>query len=99
MVNEIKEILELYKNEDIEYYNLVSDLGYDKLLIYITNLQEENKELLLELSGYREAILKNDVLLGLQDRIEKALHLMNHVEEYDYRLFIARLENILNGDE
>ena len=40
MKDEIKEILELYKNDDIEYYNLVSDLGYDKLLDYITNLQE-----------------------------------------------------------
>lgn len=42
MKDEIKEILELYKNKDIEYYNLVNDLGYDKLLDYITNLQEEN---------------------------------------------------------
>ena len=34
----------------------------------------------------------------LNHRIIKALHLMGHVEEYDYRVFIERLENILKGE-
>ena len=62
---------------------------------------EENKRLNLELSGYREAILRDDKLLGLQDyksRCEKAIEYIKQEDwntEYDYNLL-----NILqNGSE
>ena len=39
MNNEIKEILELYREKDIEYYNAYSRLTVEDILDYITNLQ------------------------------------------------------------
>ena len=89
MKDEIKEILEWLNDKD--YY--IEDFGYkfkrlsleenEALLDYITNLQEENKKLALELSGYRTAILKDDKLLGLQQRIDKAIEYINEAIEND----------------
>lgn len=83
MKDDIKEILDKLKDDkqmcSYCYYRIFID-DRDKLLDYITNLQEENKELKLELSGYREAILRNDELLGLQNyksRNEKAIEYIN----------------------
>ena len=56
---------------ELAIYNVNIDSQEAKLLIdYITNLQQENEELKLELSGYREAILRDDKLLGLQETID-----------------------------
>lgn len=67
-------------------------------------LNEENDRLKLELSGYREAILRDDTLLGLQERIDKAIEYIendtfkckNQEEQlnYDYDLL-----DILRGED
>lgn len=106
--NQLEEKTYLYNKLDIESKYVTTNLQEENeelknrvhdLLIDNTEYKLENERLNLELSGYRKAILNDDKLLGLKSRIDKALHLMNHVEEYDYRLFIERLENILNGEE
>ena len=74
--NQLEEKTYLYNKLDIESKYVIN------------NLQEENKELLLELSGYREAILKNDELLGLQERIDKAIE---YIEKY---IIGNKLENV-----
>lgn len=87
MKDEIKEILDRldYNEWEVDLYKVPiqwSEL-YD-IRDYITNLQEENERLKLELSGYREAILREDKLLGLQEykqRNEKAKSLTNRTIE------------------
>lgn len=51
--------------------------------IEIEKLQNENEELKLELSGYRIAILKNDNLLGLQQRIDNAIEFCDYLLSHD----------------
>ena len=55
------------------------DIDLDKsLIVQIYDLQQENKELKLELSGYRQAILKDKEMLGLKeenDKLKKQLEL------------------------
>lgn len=76
MNNEIKEHI-LERLNDSIYYKFPLTSGEERVLLdLITNLQEENEKLNLELSGYREAILRDDKLLGLKDyksRCEKAI--------------------------
>lgn len=43
----------------------------EKIEPIFNQLQQENKELQLELSGYRKAILNNDKMLGLQQENEQ----------------------------
>lgn len=38
---------------------------------YVEMIEEENQELKLELSGYRQAILNNEEMLGLKEQNEK----------------------------
>lgn len=90
MKDKIKEIIKLYKDDDIEYYNLVSDLGYDVLLDYIINLQEENEELkknqrfhkkfgddyIFCVEGDKETY--KDYIFELQERIEKSIEYINN---------------------
>ena len=80
MNNEIKEMLEQMESISITGKNKNGikvdgyGLGQNELkmfLDYITNLQQENERLKLELSGYREAILRDDKLLGLQQENER----------------------------
>ena len=79
------------------------------ILNYITNLQEENERLNLELSGYRQAILNDDNLMGLKSRIDKAIEYIR--SEYtitDDDVYLAlyssdgtldKLESILKGEK
>lgn len=103
MKEEIKEILKLYKNDDIEYYNLVSDLGYDKLLDYITDLQEENKRLKENnylLIDYQDMEIRYN---EYKQRNEKAIDFMNNTFSIsnvkDMFNIMNELENILKGDK
>ena len=50
-----------------------------ELLQLIEQLQQENQELKLELSGYRQAILNNEEMLGLKEQNEE---LKKQLEEY-----------------
>ena len=92
MNNDIKEILDYMKikqyisETNINFgYKTLSAGQVELLLDYITNLQEENDTLKLELSGYREAILRDDKLLSLQQRIDKAIE---YISENDL-LYLA----------
>ena len=60
MNNEIKAFLVNIKGND----------EWKEIYDYITNLQEENERLKLELSGYRQAILNDDKLMGLQAELD-----------------------------
>ena len=103
MNNEIKEILDTLK-EEID----LKPLWYSEriiLLDYITNLQEENKELNLELKGYRQAILNDDNLMGLKLKIEKAINYIEIGKTFDnenIRKTIDKIQkdllDILKGD-
>lgn len=86
---EIKEILELYKNEDIEYYNLVSDLGYDKLLNYIIKLQYYYND---NVNDYEKLIIKYS---NLQEENKK---LKYHIEK-DNNVSLAKYNKLKNEKE
>ena len=107
MDKEIEEILDFIKKQiEKETLSYEPDVELSKeeaklLLDYITNLQEENERLNLELSGYREAILRDDKLLGLKSIINKAIEYIEiiqynesyGVKEKDY----LKLLDILKG--
>ena len=57
----IKELV--YSEDGITY---MSDKQYSNYINIIEQLQKENKELKLELSGYRQAILNDKEMLGLK---------------------------------
>ena len=74
MKEEIKEILELYKEEDIEYYNAYSRLKVEDILDYITNLQEENERLnKLLLYANDEVVSYANACIDLKGKIDKAI--------------------------
>lgn len=69
---ENKEILDMLEDlKKVWEFFYISDRERKMIIDYITNLQKENESLQLELSGYRKAILKDDKMLGLQDRIKE----------------------------
>lgn len=70
-----KELIDYLNNIDFEN----SDIVYNE----IEKLVKENQELKLELSGYRQAILNNEEMLGLKEQNEK---LKKQVEEYQKEL-------------
>lgn len=93
-----------YCPQEIETELRLNTYSANKLYDYITNLQEENERLKLELSGYREAILKDDKLLGLQSRIDKAIEYINMVKSFALIdkvniMSISTLLNILTGGD
>ena len=103
MNEEIKQILD----NTIEYLEGIDETRNTKILTtnetnilldYITNLQEENEKLNLELSGYREAILRDDKLLGLKDyklRCKKAIKYIKK-NTREYKLFNTELGHFSN---
>ena len=77
---EVYQILELGKHEKNLRHKkgfgglLFIDLSmikFSKLSSYIRQLDKENQELKLELSGYRQAILNNKEMLGLKEQNEE----------------------------
>lgn len=67
------------KEELISYLNNIDFENSDIVYNEIEKLVKENQELKLELSGYRQAILNNEEMLGLKEQNEK---LKNQLEEY-----------------
>ena len=115
MKDEINEIFDYLKESAIKE-NLYFEINPEKAKIlydYITNLEQENEELKLELLGYRKAILRDDKLLGLKSRIDKAIEyikshkpsdigICGNSKKYYYTLnedSVDNLLNILGGDE
>lgn len=88
MKEEIKEILELYINDDIEYYNLVSDLGYDKLLDYIINLQDTFKDREEYCYGLETQ------LTNLQEENEKVHKELDYADNYNIYL-ISKIDKAI----
>ena len=91
MNKEIKEILELYENDDIEYYNLCETLGYDKFLDYITNLEQEK---ISESLSYDLAVAK---VKELENRIDKAIEVLKNTMYPD--IAKDKALNILTGGD
>ena len=104
MPNEIKEILDRLKDdtyvplEDNREYKLL-DKGDDTILLdYITNLQEENKQLRENnFSMQEEMCLRWNELDKLQQRIDKAVEYISNCGCDDEA--IDNIEDILRGDE
>lgn len=67
------------KEELISYLNNIDFENSDIVYNEIEKLVKENQELKLELSGYRQAILNNEEMLGLKEQNEK---LKKQLEEY-----------------
>ena len=110
--DEIKEILDkLQKVANCETASRnalmeMKDKDYQLLLDYITNLQKENERLNLELTGYREAILRDDKLLGLKSKIDvavKYIKLGKTFENKEIETIVKKIQNdllnILQGSE
>ena len=76
-------LLESKNNENITFNLSNNDTRI--LLTYIEILQQENQELKLELSGYRQAILDDKEMLGLKEENQK------------YKEAIYTIKNILNN--
>jgi len=70
----VDEMMKVYEtNPDvINYMEALMKFCID-LLQKVEQLEKENKELNLELSGYRQAILNDDNLMGLKLKIDKAI--------------------------
>ena len=51
--------------------NCIDNFPHAKIAHAIRELQQENKELKLELSGYRQAILNDKEMLGLKQENQK----------------------------
>ena len=85
--------------------------SYNKNLVYVFDNSKELEELRLELWGYRQAILRDDKLLGLQlqinelqARIDKAIeHINNCLFDYEEDSIIGEdfnlAKRILMGDD
>lgn len=96
MNNDIKEILDIerYRNKD-GYVENISLLPreFDKLLDYITNLQEENKrlnsiinkfeaEIELELTiDEKDALLEHNTFITINDTLKKVLKRIKELKE------------------
>jgi len=115
MKDEIKEILDNFKNYEERYKKcnenqfIIFYRDIHLLLDYITNLQEENKNSFEK--GYAEGIIvaeldnENEFIVAykeLKQRIDKAIEYIEKQEDYfnDYPLINRQdLLNILNGGD
>ena len=77
--NYISELESMFELSELENHSR----NILKVGIYIKQLQQENQELKLELSGYRQAILKDKEMLGLKEENDK---LKKQLEEYKKEL-------------
>lgn len=66
-----KEYAEMYFTKGMDSTKIFKYV--DELEKKVEQLEKENKELNLELSGYRQAILNDDNLMGLKLKIDKAI--------------------------
>ena len=109
MTNEIKEILDLMKfaNDDIMWCDtLTLNVKQCHLLLdYITNLQEENKNLKKQYAKEEKKLFHDNEIL--QQRIDKAVEYIKWnldkneelIEYFNYDANFNELLNILRGDE
>ena len=98
VIKDLKErnnnLQEQYRLRDIrcihlEYENEMLKNDFEAQHELTKKYAEENQELKLELSGYRQAILKDKEMLGLKEENDK---LKKQLEEYDRKLFITKNE-------
>ena len=101
MEDEIKEILEALKPHDKEFakagikeYSLVLSVKEQKILLdYITNLQDENKELKVE----NEKLTQ--LWLSSQEKRRKAIKYLEQPNRDNFDYSKAQLLNILQGSD
>ncbi|MEE3324164.1 MAG: hypothetical protein VZR33_02430 [Methanosphaera sp.] len=108
MSKDIKRILEELK-EDVEENILVEVRGiyFKPLLDYITNLQEENKKLKMDLIDQGFTLLNSRIELSCwQNKINKAIEYMKGYIEFEdsplnenVRIEFKEVMNILNESE
>lgn len=103
MNNEIKEILDWLKDEDI----YIEDYGYQykrvslketkQLFNYITNLQQENHDLKSKLECYENGLYFSSEVDNLQQKLDKAIeYIQNHIIATETE---DTLLNILQGGD
>ena len=69
-------------NMDKMYNSYSSDM--ERMQNTIKDLQQENQELKLELSGYRQAILDDKEMLGLKEKNQKYKEVIDKAIEFIY---------------
>ena len=105
-------IFKCYKSEQMHkpiYYPVESktngyiDYNDVEKILTIEDLYQENQELKLELSGYRQAILKDKEMLGLKednDKLKKQLEYLRSGEYYNQLRFERdMLQNVVDKKE
>lgn len=87
-------------------YNTNTFPDYDEIYKRYDKLEKENERLNLELTGYREAILRDDKLLGLKSKIDiavKYIKLGKTFENKEIETIVEKIQNdllnILGGDD
>lgn len=68
-------------------------ISYDELLEKYKDCELEKENLELYIEELHDEINKHKYIIA------KAIHLNNHIAEYDYRLFQNRMNDILRGIE
>ena len=109
MTNEIKEIIRLNCDEEIEVKYFAKDdsivdttMDYSQLLDYITNLQEENKHLKWERDSYYEDIIcyiKNTMHVSDKKARKTFDKVSNDWSSSTIYLTLCELDKDLRGDE
>ena len=66
----------------------------NELLARIDLLEEENQELKLELSGYRQAILNNKEMLGLKELNEKLKKQLENYKKLGFKHLLDKNNNL-----
>lgn len=77
----------------------LSMIKFSKLSSYIRQLDKENQELKLELSGYKQAILNNKEMLGLKEKNKELKQKYeNAVADYEKTMFEKeQLNSLVNS--
>ena len=71
---------------DCNELNCIDNFPHAKITHAIRELQQENKELKLELSGYRQAILEDKDMLGLKEESEELKKQLEELEKENFNL-------------
>ena len=71
---------------DCNELNCIDNFPHAKITHAIRELQQENQELKLELSGYRQAILKDKEMLGLKEENDKLKKQLEELEKENFNL-------------
>ena len=71
---------------DCNELNCIDNFPHAKITHAIRELQQENQELKLELSGYRQAILEDKDMLGLKEKNQELKKQLEELEKENFNL-------------